>query len=72
MSRRSSLARVSGKKLTPPLGETMAHISDDARIRAVLGERGVGDLRQRPERLGEKQRYLLVPGFHRPPLTRSR
>jgi hypothetical protein len=40
----------------------MAHVSDHARIRAVLGERGVGDLRQRPERVGEQQPVKAVVG----------
>jgi hypothetical protein len=31
----------------------MTHLSDHVRIRAVLGERRVGNLRQRPERVGE-------------------
>jgi hypothetical protein len=43
------LARLGFEQLTPPLGEAVAHISDRAGIRAVLGECGVGDLRQRPE-----------------------
>jgi len=38
----------------------VAHISDHARIRTVLGERGVGDLRQRTERLGEQQSIKAV------------
>jgi hypothetical protein len=41
----------------------MAHVSDHARLRAVLGERGVGDLRQRPERVGEQQPVKAVIGF---------
>jgi hypothetical protein len=41
----------------------MAHLSDYAWIRSVLGERGVGDLRQRPERVGEQRPVEAVVGF---------
>ena len=41
----------------------MAHIGDHARICTVLGERGVSDLRQRPERVGEQQPVEAVVGF---------
>jgi hypothetical protein len=41
----------------------MAHVSDHVRIRAVLSERGVDDLRQRPERVGEQQPVKAVVGF---------
>jgi hypothetical protein len=43
----------------------MAHISDHARIRTVLGERSVSDLRQRTERLGEQQPVKAVVRFCR-------
>jgi hypothetical protein len=41
----------------------MAHVSDRGWIRAVLGERGVRALRQRPERVGEQQPVKAVVGF---------
>jgi hypothetical protein len=39
----------------PPLGEPVAHVGDHGGIDAVLGERGVGDLGQRSEGVGEQQ-----------------
>jgi hypothetical protein len=41
----------------------MAHVSDHGWIRAVLGERGVRDLRQRPESVGEQQPVKAMIGF---------
>jgi hypothetical protein len=40
----------------------MAHVSEHAWIRAVLVERGVRDLRQRPESVGEQQAVKAVIG----------
>jgi len=41
----------------------MAHVRDGARGGAVLGERGIGDLRQCPECIGEQQPVKAVIGF---------
>jgi len=41
----------------------MAHVSDQGRIRTVLDERGIRDLRQRSERVGEQQPVKAVVGF---------
>jgi hypothetical protein len=38
----------------PPLGEPVPHVGNHVWICAVLGERGVGDLGQRSERVGEQ------------------
>ena len=43
----------------------MAHVSNHARIGTVLGERGVGDLRQRPQGVGKQQPVETVIGFCR-------
>jgi hypothetical protein len=44
----------------------MAHVSDHARIRTVLDQRGVRDLRQRSERVDEQQPVkAVVGGFKR-------
>lgn len=52
---RNPLARAGGGQLPAPLDEAMAHVGDGAQVGAVLGERGVGDLGQRSERVGEQQ-----------------
>lgn len=41
----------------------MAHVSDHGRVRTVLGERGVRDLRQCSERVGEQYPVKAVVGF---------
>jgi hypothetical protein len=45
MSHGGGHGTLSGEQVTSPLHETLAEVSDHARIGAVLGERGVGDLR---------------------------
>jgi SnoaL-like domain len=58
----SGLAGAHGEQFKPPLRETVPHISDRARVGAVFGERGAGDLRQRPECTGEQQPVEAVIG----------
>jgi hypothetical protein len=55
VSSASGLLEASGEQFSPPLGEPVSHVSDHAGICAVLGERGVGDLGQCSESVGEQQ-----------------
>lgn len=50
------------KKLAAPLGEPVPHIRDRVGVGPVFGERGIGDLRQCAESVGEDQRIEAMVG----------
>ena len=61
----SGLAGLCAEQVLPPPGEAVAHVCDQRRIGPVLGEGGVGDLRERPECVGEQQPVEALVRFRR-------